>query len=916
MSQQGGGAVKRRGKISASGDVLWITFPFSKKRFERIKRLSRASYNKEQRRWELPLLDLPKIQSLEQFRPHEILYDLEEPRTSSRLALLQNDLTAALERLQENPFFVSQADIALIDPEIVISLADRSRRGQSPGLRAKLRPYSKANRFLEEIRGAHYLTKERCYSLPSTALSSLLKRLRDRGVSFAVEQETGRLLKSGAAIRARAESGDSLSAEELHQAHLYPFVEFDTRGTAPVFVVHGATNEQLRDCVPEAANYSERKRIADGCNEIQFCKLLYFAELSQTSLWLTESVVTQLQRKSEEYRRRIGQGNFPQGCISVVQVDAAWVCSADSHGCLYLSDEQYKHQKPRLLASPFRYSEIRCATKFSSGYLCEVADHELPQFASWVKDTVFDGEVPQSLEFVELFSEAQSQGEKRARQKMYQTMADADVPEVMPELRAKLYPHQRVAIAWLLENEQAFLGDDMGLGKTLTILALFHSLTQADELDFMLVVCPNSLVKNWQREAEQWTPSTKLLALPSTKQKRISFLRKLEQYGVDWVQGVVINFETLRLPDVFPVLARICAERRTLLCVDESQRSKNPQSKTFAALQQIASNCNRRVLLSGTPTPKDVTDIWAQMRILDDGLRLGTNYYKWLEQVAELGNKWSEYAIKKFRKEAVEESIARVHEVLLRRRKDDVLSLPEKIFTVRDIELKGEQKKRYDEVRKALLLRVSTTDGKTYVREIETILEEFLRAVQVATNPRLIDETWQGEPAKFLELDEIVREVVEEQNGKLVIWTNYRRNVEELVVRYEKQGSAAFTGNTSVSDRAELIELFQKPGCNKLNILVAIPAAGGVGITLTAAQTAVYLDKTWNAEHWLQSVDRLHRIGQTGTVNILSLHASLVDDIIYKNLRRKQADQAHLLGDDCLIPQQAPSRSELIDAVR
>ena len=109
MSQQGGGAVKRRGKISASGDVLWITFPFSKKRFERIKRLSRASYNKEQRRWELPLLDLPKIQSLEQFRPHEILYDLEEPRTSSRLALLQNDLTAALERLQENPFFVSQA---------------------------------------------------------------------------------------------------------------------------------------------------------------------------------------------------------------------------------------------------------------------------------------------------------------------------------------------------------------------------------------------------------------------------------------------------------------------------------------------------------------------------------------------------------------------------------------------------------------------------------------------------------------------------------------------------------------------------------------------------------------------------------------------------------------------------------------
>jgi SNF2 family DNA or RNA helicase len=322
------------------------------------------------------------------------------------------------------------------------------------------------------------------------------------------------------------------------------------------------------------------------------------------------------------------------------------------------------------------------------------------------------------------------------------------------------------------------------------------------------------------------------------------------------------------------------------------------------------------VLLSGTPTPKDVSDLWAQMRILDGGERFGKSYYKWLSSVAELGTEYSDFAVKRFNDEAVSESIVRVHEIMLRRRKERVVNLPEKTFVLREIELVGSQRERYDEIREGLILRMRALSGEQFFREITNILEEYLRAVQVASNPRLVDPEWKGEPAKFLELDEIVEEVVRGQEQKLVVWTNYLGNVRELTERYREFGAAAFSGEVSASDREHTVRAFQEQETPR--ILVAVPAAGGVGITLTAAQTAVYVDKTWNAEHWMQSVDRIHRIGQRGTVTIVSFLGCKVDEIIHWNLRRKERTQAEVLGDErrsTRDPQGLPSRAELLEAL-
>jgi len=481
---------------------------------------------------------------------------------------------------------------------------------------------------------------------------------------------------------------------------------------------------------------------------------------------------------------------------------------------------------------------------------------------------------------------------------VFQSLSDFELEDSLlgsNGVAAKLFPHQRVAVEWLSLNDRALLGDDMGLGKTVSVLSTFERLLREEKVDHLLVVCPNSLKRNWIREMENWFPERKLLLLPETKAERAKFFRHL-RLGARKCDGLVLNYEAVRLPAVLEELEAIFGDKKVFLCLDESQRVKNSRSKSFQALSRLSPKAARRVLLSGTPIPKDLSDIWSQVYLLDDGERFGKNFFRWLTQVAEIGNKYSEFAVKKFKSKESKEVIARVRELLLRRKKEDVLSLPEKTFTSRDIELSGDQKKFYEEVRKELLLRVTSLTGDTFLREIQNVLEEYLRAVQVASNPRLVDPTWTGEPAKFLECDEIIREVVEEGGGKIVLWTNYLLNVEELTRRYEHLGSAGFSGEVKLGERDRIVKEFQTG--QSIKVLVAVPAAGGVGITLTASQTAVYLDKTWNAEHFLQSVDRVHRIGQKGTVSIISLHASKVDELISYNLRRKERNMRQLLGDE------------------
>jgi SWI/SNF-related matrix-associated actin-dependent regulator 1 of chromatin subfamily A len=875
---------------------LKLDFVYGPERVKAIKALPGARYHPDDKSWSTPLEALSSILALKEFPPTTLLNGL-GPIETTPVANAE-----ALAELRRDPFAVREEVIAALPLDLIIRYNAEKRR-----IKLIPRVGSTAERVIKRVPGALFSAFDTAYVAPVEQLSHLLKKLRDKQVVFAVDSVAGAALAGSSALRreilARPERA---SAEELASALLTPFIT-TAHGEALAFRPCYFTTEQFKVAFPGVRRQAGRIFTLDERGLLQF---IGRAKSLPFPVWLSSETHEFIERKREQLAAEVDHtsGVVDDVAVDLIDVKLLWrtvslsgQTSREHLGRAALVVQLPEESEVRGLLVA-RLGEVVGCTYASEGdtLILEVPDSKLLMAIGEV-ETLCEVHglplIPKSESFVALESDVRERTKTLERSVYYGSLDNIEPEHVSGlnlEQSGRLFPHQRVAVQWLQEMPYAFLGDDMGLGKTLSVLSYFAAVKQSAEFSMLLVVCPNSLSRNWAREVKMWFPELRATVLSGDRASKAWALRLLAAGSVEF-DVLIVNYEGVRLEYVTPELERLAGSRKTLLCLDESQRVKNPSAKTFKAISQIAPACDRRVLLSGTPTPKDVSDLWAQMRILDGGKRFGKSFYKWLSQVAELGTEYSQYAVKKFHDAEVAESIHRAHEVMLRRRKERVVDLPPKTFSIREVELSGSQAERYDEIREGLILRMRSLSGEQFFREITNILEEYLRAVQVSSNPRLIDPEWKGEPAKFLELDEIVHEVVHEQGQKIVIWSNYLLNIRELCERYKAFGASPFSGEVSADDRERTVRAFQEG--NEVKILVAVPAAGGVGITLTAAQTAVYVDKTWNAEHWMQSVDRIHRIGQRGTVNVISLLGSKVDEIIHWNLRRKEQGQAKVLGD-------------------
>jgi hypothetical protein len=886
-----------------------VDFQYTPERVKAVKGLTGARYHPDDKSWSVPLEAVTDLLALKEFPPSVVLNGL-GPRDVEPLEPVE-----ALTEIRRDPFAVREEALASITPDLVVRFNADKRR-----VRVIPRIASGAYRVLKRLPGASFSAYDAAFVLPVEALSELLKKLRDKKLLFAIDCAAGAALRGSSALRKDIlAQPDRFGSDDLSAALLTPFITETEHEGQRFFRPCFFTTEQFRVAFPGVRRTKGKLFLLDERSLLQLHGRLGSIPFP---IWLTAEVHRFIAHKRQVYAKELSttSGTIDDIAAELVSAPLLWRTVQSGRAALVIGLPETSEIRDLVLS---RLNAVLESDHKNSGesLIIEVPDSRLLLAMQEVSQlcSVHDlPQVPKSASCARLESEVQGRTRLLERASYYGSLEDVPATEVSgitTEQASRLFPHQRVAVQWLQETPYAFLGDDMGLGKTLSVLSYFEALRQTAQFKLLLVVCPNSLARNWAREAQMWFPDLKVSVLSGDKASKAWALRLLSSGALE-SDLLIVNYEAVRLEYVTPELEKIVTARTTLVCLDESQRIKNPTAKTFKAINQIAPCCDRRVLLSGTPTPKDVSDLWAQMRILDGGERFGRSFYKWLGQVAELGTEFSAYAVKRFHDAEVRESVHRAHEIMLRRRKERVVNLPPKTFSIREIELVGSQAERYDEIREGLILRMRSLSGEQFVREITNILEEYLRAVQVSSNPRLIDPEWKGEPAKFLELDEIVREVVHEQGQKLVVWTNYLGNVRELCERYKEFGAAAFSGEVSAAEREITVRRFQDG--SDLSILVAVPAAGGVGITLTAAQTAVYLDKTWNAEHWMQSVDRLHRIGQRGTVNIISLLGCKVDEIIHWNLRRKEQGQARVLGDYASTGESGSvgiSRQELLEAL-
>ncbi|MFD4262068.1 DEAD/DEAH box helicase [Streptomyces sp. NPDC058534] len=461
-------------------------------------------------------------------------------------------------------------------------------------------------------------------------------------------------------------------------------------------------------------------------------------------------------------------------------------------------------------------------------------------------------------------------------------LADPEAQEAVPQpaaLDATLRDYQRRGLNWLVRMTSLGLGcclaDDMGLGKTITLIALhLHRQTDPAAAGPTLVVCPTSLMGNWQREIERFAPGTPVRRFHGTR-------RDLD--GLADGEFVLTTYGTMRMDT-----ERLSAVPWGMVVADEAQHVKNPYSETARQLRSLGARA--RVALTGTPVENNLSELWAILDWATPGLlgRLGT-FRRQYAQAVESGED-----------PAAAERLARlVRPFLLRRRKSDpgiAPELPPKTETDRPVSLTAEQTGLYEAVVREALAEIAGADSMARRGMIVKLLTSLK---QICNHPaQFLKEDRPrigGRSGKLELLDELLDTILAEE-ASVLVFTQYVQMARLLERHLAARGVASLFlhGGTSVTARESLVRRFQK---GEVPVFLLSLKAAGTGLNLTRAEHVVHYDRWWNPAVEAQATDRAYRIGQTRPVQVHRLVAEgTIEDRIATLLHRKRELADAVLG--------------------
>ncbi|MDT0444623.1 DEAD/DEAH box helicase [Streptomyces johnsoniae] len=459
--------------------------------------------------------------------------------------------------------------------------------------------------------------------------------------------------------------------------------------------------------------------------------------------------------------------------------------------------------------------------------------------------------------------------------------ADAEPVAPPPALAATLRDYQLRGLTWLHRMTSLGLGaclaDDMGLGKTVTLIALhLHRQADAGTAGPALVVCPASLLGNWQREIGTFAPATPV-------RRYHGAARDLEGLGPDEV--VLTTYGTLRRDA--PRLAG--AADWSLVVADEAQHVKNPHSATARQLRAVPGRA--RVALTGTPVENNLSELWAILDWTTPGLLGG---------LATFRSRHAD-AVESGADPAAADRLARlIRPFLLRRRKSDpgiAPELPPKTETDRAVALTAEQAGLYEAAVREGLAAVADADGlarRGLVVKLLTSLKQICnhpaQFLKEENAPRLA-----GRSGKLELLDELLGTILA-GDASVLVFTQYVRMARLLEAHLTARGIGTLLlhGGTPVPRREEMVRSFS---AGEVPVFLLSLKAAGTGLNLTRAEHVVHYDRWWNPAVEEQATDRAYRIGQDRPVQVHRLIAEgTVEDRIAAMLERKRALADAVLG--------------------
>lgn len=448
-------------------------------------------------------------------------------------------------------------------------------------------------------------------------------------------------------------------------------------------------------------------------------------------------------------------------------------------------------------------------------------------------------------------------------------------------IKVKPYQHQKIAFNFAIEKlEQegcAALLMDMGLGKSLTSIAIAGQLYQENKIERVLVVCPTSIISVWEKEFVKFADYDYFVEsiVGSTMSKRKEKLKSLcHKKGL---QVAVINYEaTWRMEKELNVY------KPDIIICDESQKIKNPSAAQSKTLHRLGVKAKYKIILTGTPVQNSPMDVFSQWKFLDPNI-FGVSFYAFRNRYAVMGGYYNHQIIK-FKN--MDELTSKAHSVSYRITKGEALDLPEQIFLNRYCELEKEARKVYDTVMKESYAELM--DGEITATNI---LTKLMRLSQIAGGHVKDDEGRMQviSKAKLNELKDIMEDVIIDNKKKLVVFARFIPEIESIkqLADEMKVEYSYITGEIKTDDRGVMCDNFQNN--ENVKLFIAQIQTAGLGITLTAADTAVFYSLDFNYANYSQAIARTHRIGQKNTCTYINLISTeTVDEKIIKALESKE----------------------------
>ena len=433
--------------------------------------------------------------------------------------------------------------------------------------------------------------------------------------------------------------------------------------------------------------------------------------------------------------------------------------------------------------------------------------------------------------------------------------------EVLWHTDAPLRDYQKAGVNFLIQAKRAILGDDPGLGKTLQAIMA----CEGEQARRALIVCPNTIKWVWYEEIKKWT-GKEAVVIGGPRKKRE---KALEAYKNGYL---IINYESARL---HPIIQEI--EWDVMIC-DEAHRLKNRKALQTQFIKRV--KAKNVYMVTGTPIMNRTEELWSLLNILYP--KVFTSFWRFVDQYCQKRTTYFGTEVLPGTDEQVERLRLLLQPIMIRRRKDEVLTeLPAKVYQRLPVELEGRQKVMYKQMERDSLAILSQGAIAAPV-----VIAQITRLRQIAVGAQLLDPEIDSS-AKFKALDEILD--IHLQDHKIVVFSQFRRAIELLQERYAAKGleCVVVTGEVSQEDRVKATQRFQTD--NNCRIMLSTIQAGGLGLTWTAADIVVFLDRHWTPAMNLQAEDRLHRIGQRNSVTVINMVAKdTVEEWIEDILAGKQ----------------------------